>query len=237
MANIIKFGSLCLDGFPVNVGTEYKPGQAIKIGETTPGKEISWVVVNNLLIADHSILTGISWDDLNANGLVFGKEISAGGFRFTERLLRVGKEGGMPNEWDAALDATGDDDAIWHWQGIYFWGQEAAKRASPRIVRGYLSARSRGRVAANRGTNGFRPAMAPLISSTLDNVHDGEKLMLWGGQSIVFGRLEEISRYEVVLSDGGGVLSNGFGTLSGGGFIVIDRDAVVGLQIAQREVP
>ncbi len=23
MANIIKFGSLCLDGFPVNVGTEY----------------------------------------------------------------------------------------------------------------------------------------------------------------------------------------------------------------------
>ena len=64
-------------------------------------------------------------------------------------------------------------------------------------MRGYLSARSRGRVAANRGTNGFRPAMAPLISSTLDNVHDGEKLMLWGGQSIVFGRLEEISRYEV----------------------------------------
>lgn len=129
MANIIKFGSLCLDGFPVNVGTEYKPGQAIKIGETTPGKEISWVVVNNLLIADHSILTGISWDDLNANGLVFGKEISAGGFRFTERLLRVEKDGGMPNEWDAALDATGDDDAIWHWQGIYFWGQEAAKRS------------------------------------------------------------------------------------------------------------
>ena len=83
MANIIKFGSLCLDGFPVNVGTEYKPGQAIKIGETTPGKEISWVVVNNLLIADHSILTGISWDDLNANGLVFGKEISAVGIRFT----------------------------------------------------------------------------------------------------------------------------------------------------------
>ena len=61
--------------------------------------------------------------------------------------------------------------------------------------------------------------------------------MLWGGQSIVFGRLEEISRYELVLSDGGDVLSNGFGTLSGGGFIVIDRDAVVGLQIAQREVP
>ena len=56
MANIIKFGSLCLDGFPVNVGTEYKPGQAIKIGETAPGKEISWVVVNNLLIADRSIL-------------------------------------------------------------------------------------------------------------------------------------------------------------------------------------
>ena len=161
MANIIKFGSLCLDGFPVNVGTEYKPGQAIKIGETTPGKEISWVVVNNLLIADHSILTGISWDDLNANGLVFGKEISAGGFRFTERLLRVEKDGGMPNEWDAALDATGDDDAIWHWQGIYFWGQEAAKRASPRIVRGYLCCPFQGPRCGKSGHEWLPPCHGP----------------------------------------------------------------------------
>lgn len=112
MANIIKLGSLYLDDCPADTEIVYNSGQAIRIGEAVPGKEISWVVVNNMLIADRCILTKISWDNLKANDLVFGKEVSIGGFRFTVRLLQVGAEKDEPNEWDAALDAVGEDDSI-----------------------------------------------------------------------------------------------------------------------------
>lgn len=42
MANIIKLGSLYLDGQPVEIGADYAPGQSIEVGKTIPGKEISW---------------------------------------------------------------------------------------------------------------------------------------------------------------------------------------------------
>lgn len=258
MANIIKLGSLYLDGRPANAETEYKPSQAISIGETIPGKEISWVAVNNMLVADRCILFGVSWDDLNANGLVFGKEVSIGGFRFMERLLKVGAEEGAPNEWDSALDAVGEDNSLWHWEDMFFWGQEAATgTASSRAYRGYLSARNWFNLSSGyrRVRVGFRPALVPLPSDTLwpsskamwwlsekimwDDARLDEKLwlskkkamwMLWGGQNIIFGRLEELTDYEVILSDRGGAMSNDFGSRLGNGLIVIDRAAISGIQ-------
>lgn len=48
----------------------------------TPSKEIGWVAVNGLLIADQCLLTNVSWDDLDVQGLVFGKEVTVQGLRF-----------------------------------------------------------------------------------------------------------------------------------------------------------
>lgn len=232
MANIIKLGSLHLDGHPVEIGTKYVPGQTIRIGDTITGKEISWVGVNGMLIADRCILTNASWDDLNAQNLAFGKEITIGGFRFTARLLQVGAEEGFPNEWDAALNEVGENNDIWHWKDSWFWGQESTVRASYRASRGGLSARFWGwYIAYRRDANlGFRPALVPLLSDTLGNTRSGEKLMLWGSQNIVFGRLEELTDYEVVLSDWDGTLSGDFGSRISHGRIVIDRVAVAGVQ-------
>ena len=231
MANIIKLGSLHLDGHPVEIGTEYVPGQAISIGDTITGKEISWVPVNRMLIADQCLLTNVSWDDLNAQNLVFGKEIPIGGFLFTVRLLQVGAEKGVPNEWDAALDEVGENDDIWHWKDSWFWGQESM-RASHRALRGYYSARNFNWDSSGDryATLGFRPALGPLLSDTLGNTRSGEKLMLWGSQNIVFGCLEELTDYEVVLSDWDGTLSGDFGSRISHGRIVIDRAAISGIQ-------
>ncbi len=55
----------------------------------TPSKEIGWVAVNGLLIADQCLLTNVSWDDLDVQGLVFGKEVTVQGLRFKIRLLKV----------------------------------------------------------------------------------------------------------------------------------------------------
>ena len=237
MANIIKLGSLYLDDCPADTEIVYNSGQAIRIGEAVPGKEISWVVVNNMLIADRCILTKISWDNLKANGLVFGKEISIGGFRFTVRLIQVGAKEGALDEWDAALDTVGEDDSIWHWKDTYFWVQEPGKIASYRAPRGYNSARYwywlgwSGRDAFL----GFRPALVPMNTDHLDEIRIGEQLRLWGGQSIVSGCLEEISDYEMVLSGWDGALSGNFGNRISNGRIVIDRGTVAGVQTKRKE--
>lgn len=237
MANIIGMGSLYLDGRPAEIGLAYKPGKTISIGETIPVNEIPWVVVNNMLIADRSILTGVSWDDLNAQNLVFGKEVTIGEFRFTARLLQVGAEEGVPNEWDAALDKVGENNDIWHWKDSWFWGQEYAVSASHRAIRGYISARSCyfNSSSTRNVTVGFRPALVPLLSDTLGNTRSGEKLMLWGSQNIVFGRLEELTDYEVVLSGWDGALSGNFGNRISNGRIVIDRGTVAGVQTKRKE--
>ena len=249
MANIIRLGSLYLNDCPAEIGLAYKPGKTISIGETAPGKEIHWVVVNDMLIADRCILTEVSWDDLNAQNLVFGKEVTISGFRFTARLIQVGAEEGAPIEWDSALDAVGEDNSLWHWEDMFFWGQEAATgTASSRAYRGYTSARTFYCTSSSRRSVslGFRPALVPLPSDTLwpsskamwwlsekvmwDDAHLDEKLMLWGGQNIIFGRLEELTDYEVILSDRGGAMSNDFGSRLGNGRIVIDRAAISGIQ-------
>ena len=89
MANIINFGSLYLGKLPVPIGTQYTPQSAISIGNTAAGKEISWVVVNGMLIADRCILYNVSWTDLDENGLALGTPVFIDGVWYQARLLRM----------------------------------------------------------------------------------------------------------------------------------------------------
>ena len=128
----------------------------------TPSKEIGWVAVNGLLIADQCLLTNVSWDDLDVQGLVFGKEVTVQGLRFKIRLLKVGSKEDVPNEWDAALDAVGEDDTLWHWDHKFFWGQEPVSGSvSRRALRGYNSARywNWSDSSYRNADLGFRPAL------------------------------------------------------------------------------
>ena len=124
----------------------------------------------NLLIADRVLLSNVSWCDLNQQGFVDGKKISIDGMSFRCRLLRVGNDSDTPNEWDDILDITGQDDDLWHWKDMYFWGQEVSTYGpSNRAVRGYCSARNWRYVNATTQnvTVGFRPALEPLGTETL----------------------------------------------------------------------
>lgn len=142
MANVIRMGSLYLDGRPILPWVEFHGDETIGIRKAVPGKEIPWVLVNGILIADRCLLSNISWDDLNAQSLIFGKEVSVGGLRYTLRSLRVGASEDMPNEWDAALDIVGENGGVWTGKGPRFWGQERAAgiplyrvlRAASRLV-------------------------------------------------------------------------------------------------------
>lgn len=194
MASIIKLGSILLDGIHTNPGAEYQSGQAICFGGD---HELRWIVVNGLLIADRPLLTNISWDDLNDQDLVFGKQVTINGQQFLCRSLQVGTEKCELNEWDAALDAVGDDDETWHWKKQFFWGQESVD-VLHRAFRGYFSARFWDYSLFNYQSvsAGFRPALVSLPS---DNLVAGDTVCAIGSQTILYGKLVNLTRYDAII--------------------------------------
>lgn len=60
----------------------------------------------------------------------------------------------------------------------------------------------------------------------------GNTVVLWGGQNIVFGQLEQITDYEVVLSHWDGALSSAdnFSVQISKGQLVVDRGFILGVQ-------
>lgn len=201
MAQTLKLGSLYLDNKPVTPGAKYQPGQTILFGAAAPGKTISWAPVNGLFIADSCLLTNISWDDLDAQSLVFGKEIELCGFRFRARLLKVGSNEGVPNEWDATLDVVGENDDLWHWDEIFFWGQDAFNtHASYRVVRGYGSARRLEAVNkfVRHSSLGFRPVL-DLLYMSASALRQGQKVLIIGPDGVVQGILCEQTDYDLIV--------------------------------------
>ena len=133
-------------------------------------KKITWIAVNGLLIADRCVCVNISAEQLDDLGFTKGKTISIDGQQYLCRLLKVGAKPDVPNEWDAALDATSDDNDLWHWEDVFFWGVEVVERPSAyRARRGYLSSRGFGFSSPSyRGVGvGFRPALKPLGTDNL----------------------------------------------------------------------
>ena len=233
MANIIKLGSLFLDGRPVETGMQYVPSQTIEVGEMTPSKEIGWVAVNGLLIADQCLLTNVSWDDLDVQGLVFGKEVTVQGLRFKIRLLKVGSKEDVPNEWDAALDAVGEDDTLWHWDHKFFWGQEPVSGSvSHRAIRGYTSARHCGWNASSgrNAHSGFRPALEPLPTDPSAIRHSQEALVI-GRAGAVAGSLIDATAYDLVIQpNADGLIGEvSFAAKMQDGTLAVDRSGIISI--------
>lgn len=233
MANIIKLGSLFLDGRPVETGMQYVPSQTIEVGEMTPSKEIGWVAVNGLLIADQCLLTNVSWDDLDVQGLVFGKEVTVQGLRFKIRLLKVGSKEDVPNEWDAALDAVGEDDTLWHWDHKFFWGQEPVSGSvSHRAIRGYTSARHWGwsDSSSRDALLGFRPALEPLPTDPSAIRHSQEALVI-GRAGAVAGSLIDATAYDLVIQpNADGLIGEvSFAAKMQDGTLAVDRSGIISI--------
>lgn len=233
MANIIKLGSLFLDGRPVETGMQYVPSQTIEVGEMTPSKEIGWVAVNGLLIADQCLLTNVSWDDLDVQGLVFGKEVTVQGLRFKIRLLKVGSKEDVPNEWDAALDAVGEDDTLWHWDHKFFWGQEPVSGSvSHRALRGYNSARHWNCTSSGHRFTiiGFRPALEPLPTDPSAIRHSQEALVI-GRAGAVAGSLIDATAYDLVIQpNADGLIGEvSFAAKMQDGTLAVDRSGIISI--------
>ena len=198
----------------------------------TPSKEIGWVAVNGLLIADQCLLTNVSWDDLDVQGLVFGKEVTVQGLRFKIRLLKVGSKEDVPNEWDAALDAVGEDDTLWHWDHKFFWGQEPVSGSvSHRAIRGYTSARYWNyHHAASSSLLGFRPALEPLPTDPSAIRHSQEALVI-GRAGAVAGSLIDATAYDLVIQpNADGLIGEvSFAAKMQDGTLAVDRSGIISI--------
>lgn len=167
-------------------------GTAISIENTESGKELQWIELTkkdgtNLLVCDRCLVVSTAWNNLNAAGLIFGKEVYIDGKKYKLRSLTgtTGASGtygaGFDNEWDSLLDVVGENNNITHWSDMHTWCQETYyTNASYRTVCGSNSARARaGNPATTGGSNiGWRPVLeilnaAPSILPT--STEYGEK--------------------------------------------------------------
>ena len=132
---------------------------------------------HSLFVADFAVTNDVSWDNLNAKELIFGKGYAAGGVDYTLRAPSVGSGSrgssnlGTPqsNEWDRILDKNGG--YIKNWDGMFSWGQDTFERGTEpnRAVRGFDSARHWIYFHAmdSRPFLGFRPVLEVLNPDTL----------------------------------------------------------------------
>ena len=176
--SIFKFGAIYLDNkiqpipqHPIESGDipKYDGKATISLETLALEDSITWIKPNerNIFVADRVLLADVSWDDLDENGFIAGKSVLIDGQLLRCRLLQVGEDRNVPNEWDVILDETYEDDILWHWNQIFFWGVDASVYSmSSCAVRGYHSARNWYYInATNRYAYvGFRPALEPLPS-------------------------------------------------------------------------
>ena len=150
--------------------------------------------VHSLFVADYAVTHTVSWNGLNDEGLIFGKNYASGGVDYTLRAPSVGSsytgsgdsERGTPqsNEWDTMLNKNSG--YIQNWNKMYSWGQDTSSNELwYRAVRGYSSARYWNFYdAAFSGPRvGFRPVLEILNADTLGP--DGLKVVtldLGGGK-------------------------------------------------------
>lgn len=236
MAEIVTLASLYLNGKAQNVGIKYND-EEISLGPAVPGKELQWVKVNNLLIADRCVCTNISWGQLDAQGFVFGNPVKIGETAYLCRCLKVGAKKADSNEWDAALDEVGEDDEIWHWDDWYFWGQETPENWVPYCaVRGYHSARHWSHDSAtNRSVDvGFRPALEPLGSEPCSpETLIGKQTRIYGpGGTILEGRLLSADDYDLILEATSPLPDTCSWTSKAQGSLVVDRTNVLWIKEA-----
>jgi len=229
---IMQLGSMYFNRKPFLIGSEYT-GEYLDIGNTVKGKEISWINVNGLLVADHVICTNISWDDLNQQGFIFGRKISIDGNPYVCRSLKVGNDDNIPNEWDDILDASSEDDSLWHWKKVFFLGQETSKRNKAyRADRGYDSARNWNIDSASyRGPYlGFRPALEPLVpESLISDSLIGTTITAYGNGGDISGVLTGFTDYDLFLSPTIGrtqISDHPWCCQQEDGTVIIDRSAV-----------
>jgi len=203
-----RFGSMYINGWFAAPNTPYPSNDGqIAFEDTAADRSIPWIWVNDTWIAGAVYALGVTWVDLNRMGYIFGRPVRIDGKPYLCRSLKVGEERDVPNEWDAALDATCSDDELWRWNGKYFVGQECMGEGKEEtcVIRGMISPRDSSRYSV-RDTNiyiGFRPVLEELPAEPkISDELRGSVLTVYGQGQALGGILVDYTDYDLILVSG-----------------------------------
>ena len=188
MENIISMGTLYLNGKPVDARTACPEDvQDIRLGDTVPGKELSFVLVNGLLVANNSVMLDVPFEVLRASHLVRARAVVIDGSNYRCRLLQTDEDENDADEWDRALIATGANRQLWNlYDNEPFW------TVSPHGME------VRGGHGDPEGRYAWRPVLDP-ISLDFSRLKEGDYVQLGCGSNLISGFLEEATDYDLIL--------------------------------------
>ena len=176
----IKMGALYLGDYETKVPKDPKYlgdiqvdnlGSQIYLKDAVTSEPITWIKPQNmdLLIADRTLLTYVSWSRLNRCGYIEGKPVTLQGLKFNCHVPH-------DIQWLVGLRASGvEGNDIWHWENMYFWGHmtencydDDSKNLRP--VYGFSSSSNCAALPATRRQVGlgFRPVLEPIKPELLD---------------------------------------------------------------------
>ena len=155
----------------------------ITIRDAAAGDQILWIKPYGMdqMFADRALLSNISWSQLCKFGLANGKTVHLNGMNFVCRLPNIGDRfidlyGGrfdrltpgevtdnvVSSDWEWALEFAGtDDNEVWHWEDMFFWGINSDYDSRLRAVCGRYSAKHWETMSSTtkRKKIGFRPVL------------------------------------------------------------------------------
>lgn len=221
MLNIRNFGSLYLDGRPVEAGAEYRWERrtkeilenpiprtpSIAIGNTDPDHPIGWFPVGKILVPTEDLLIGVSWRDLDANGLASAKSITIDGLPYQLRLFKIGKTYNDPGEWGQFAEFVAEQGLDPNLSNCDVWADSPAwkfENAHPSIGVDLQSLHFRcGPVHAGTWDRmAWRPVLEPICVKLSPDLL-GQRLGVWTKtQELVSGLLTSLSDYDITLSNG-----------------------------------
>lgn len=163
-------GTVNAHDIPMYPGISYTDGSLteVSLGNSIAGHEISWLQPegSHLLIADRVLLCNISWANLNALGLIKGKELLIDGQCF---LCRVASAA----EWDNIVKTLGNANRVLNWRNMLSWTNDNAFEKNNTLMAtlfGFYGATGKRdyEITVRTPNVGYRPILEPLAPLTFN---------------------------------------------------------------------
>lgn len=227
----VNIGTFCFDGKPQKTCAKYD-GETISFGPIKTGHCFQAMrLKNGSLFPTRCLCQNISWEELNAMGLIFGTVVQMGKEIYLCRCLDVADEEDVPDEWSAIVKEVGENNPLFNFEDSYVWGQGPAKRwPNSKVVRGYYE--PNGWYCYEPSTRaisiGFRPIFEPLRAVPLDYKSLVGKVIapMNAAWRHITGVLSSYSDYDLVLENASSVPEGCRWAAQVGRQVIIDRTAV-----------
>ena len=202
----IQFGTIRIDNDIMIPGDLRRKDGEISIGDSGPLLEhnLRWIYHDGKLVSERSAMFGANYDELEVDGLCYGKAVVIDGMPFTVRLMEgdLGKD--PPSEVDRFLDEYGHRmrEAA---QTDPYWCLSTEATPPMRLYRGWSYLRGGRYDGYCRGDDtlralGYRPVLIPeAFNPQRAYLLQGKHVYLYGPEGFVDGILSEITDYDLIL--------------------------------------